>query len=69
MVSQEAASVKQMMLEGKIVPYEVTLGLLQNVMESSGKQRFLIDGFPRALDQAFAFEKKVSSKIVALLHD
>ncbi len=55
----EAAAVKQIMVEGKIVPYEVTLGLLQRVMDASGKQRFLVDGFPRALDQAFAFEKKI----------
>ena len=55
----EAAAVKQMMVDGKIVPYEITLSLLQRVMEQSGRQRFLIDGFPRALDQAFAFEKKI----------
>ena len=57
--SSAAASIKQMMHEGKIVPYEVTLGLLQRAMDQSGRQRFLIDGFPRALDQAFAFEKKI----------
>ncbi len=55
----EAAAVQKIMLEGKIVPYEVTLGLLQKVMDESGCNKFLIDGFPRALDQGFAFEKKV----------
>lgn len=33
--------------EGKIVPAEVTIGLLRAAMERSGKNKFLIDGFPR----------------------
>ena len=36
--------------EGKIVPVEVTVGLIKAAMENSikaGKHRFLIDGFPR----------------------
>ncbi|CAM6120432.1 unnamed protein product [Calypogeia fissa] len=50
---------EKLMKEGKLVPLEVTLTLLQNAMNSSGKNRFLIDGFPRAVDQAKAFENKV----------
>jgi UMP-CMP kinase len=33
--------------EGKIVPAEVTVRLLRNAMESSGSNKFLVDGFPR----------------------
>ena len=33
--------------EGKIVPAEVTIGLLKTAMEASGRSKFLIDGFPR----------------------
>ncbi|KAF9532440.1 UMP-CMP kinase [Crepidotus variabilis] len=57
--------------EGTIVPMEVTIKLLENAMEaelkkrttgegwSNGLGRFLIDGFPRKLDQAFKFEEDV----------
>ncbi|KAJ3309920.1 hypothetical protein HDV04_005550 [Boothiomyces sp. JEL0838] len=44
--------------EGKIVPMEITIGLLKEAMKKSGSHRFLIDGFPRALDQAQEFEKQ-----------
>ncbi|ORY05319.1 UMP-CMP kinase [Basidiobolus meristosporus CBS 931.73] len=45
--------------EGKIVPHEVTIALLRNAMKASGSKRFLVDGFPRAMDQALEFEKSV----------
>jgi UMP-CMP kinase len=32
---------------GQIVPVEITIELLRAAMEKSGKQDFLIDGFPR----------------------
>lgn len=32
------------------MPAEVTVGLLKKAMEASGKQKFLIDGFPRSVD-------------------
>jgi len=57
--------------EGNIVPMEVTVKLLENAMRdalesncnrnawSDGKGRFLIDGFPRKMDQALKFDKEV----------
>jgi len=57
--------------EGTIVPMEVTVKLLKNAMSaamaegskgegwSSGHGRFLIDGFPRKMDQAIKFEEEV----------
>ncbi|KAF2749807.1 UMP-CMP kinase-like protein [Sporormia fimetaria CBS 119925] len=49
--------------EGRIVPMEVTIQLLENAMKATmdreGKTMFLIDGFPRKLDQAHAFERSV----------
>jgi UMP-CMP kinase len=45
--------------EGKIVPMEVTIGLLEKRIIESDSNRFLIDGFPRQLNQALAFEKEV----------
>lgn len=49
------------MKEGKIVPMEITIALLEQAMRESGAKRFLIDGFPRAMDQAIKFEDDVSS--------
>ena len=49
-----------LMKEGKLVPVEITLELLKNAMTRSSSSQFLIDGFPRALDQAEAFEKQVA---------
>lgn len=55
--------------DGLIVPMEVTIALLENAMKESieqdNKTRFLIDGFPRKLDQAEKFEETVvESKFV-----
>ena len=35
---------------GKIVPVEVTVRLLKKAMDESGKTKFLIDGFPRNMN-------------------
>jgi UMP-CMP kinase len=59
--------------EGNIVPMEVTVKLLENAMHAAlqsksglgwedGKGRFLIDGFPRKMDQALKFEEDVRSQ-------
>ncbi|KAI9016457.1 adenylate kinase-domain-containing protein [Phycomyces nitens] len=49
--------------EGEIVPMEVTILLLEKAMKESrdtdNKSRFLIDGFPRKMDQAIKFESTV----------
>lgn len=55
--------------DGLIVPMEVTIALLENAMKESIEQdkkaRFLIDGFPRKMDQANKFEEcVVESKFV-----
>ena len=48
-----------LMKEGKLVPMEITIKLLKDAMLKSENKKFLIDGFPRALDQAVAFEDSV----------
>ncbi|KAI8868258.1 uridylate kinase ura6 [Ramicandelaber brevisporus] len=49
--------------EGKIVPMYVTIALLRNAMQAAydanGTTRFLIDGFPRKMDQALEFDETV----------
>ena len=47
--------------EGKIVPADVTVSLLNNAMEKSGSTKFLVDGFPRDLDNLRCWEKKMSA--------
>ena len=39
--------------------FQVIIGLLRTAMVTSGAKEFLIDGFPRAMDQAARFEEMV----------
>jgi len=57
--SQVGELIRNYMKDGKIVPMEITITLLEKAMIENDSNRFLIDGFPRQLDQAFAFEKEV----------
>ncbi|GAA5988265.1 hypothetical protein JCM10908_002139 [Rhodotorula pacifica] len=85
--SEFGAMIKEHIKEGKIVPMEVTIKLLENAMRAAmsseageGKEaneqsgatiparRFLIDGFPRQMDQAVKFDESVCpSKLVLFL--
>jgi len=73
--SQFGEMIKTYIKEGTIVPMEVTVQLLENAMRSSiesGKNvnnMFLIDGFPRKLDQAHAFERSVCPSKFTLFFD
>lgn len=67
--SSYGAMIKEHIKEGIIVPMEVTIKLLENAMRESldnkevkdGKPSlFLIDGFPRQMDQAIKFDESVS---------
>ena len=60
--SQYGALISKFIQEGEIVPLEITVGLLQNAMQEyvrKDKRKFLIDGFPRKMDQAIGFEANV----------
>ncbi|WVN88030.1 uncharacterized protein L203_103229 [Cryptococcus depauperatus CBS 7841] len=69
--STYGAMITEHITEGKIVPMEVTIKLLENAMSetlssppstpgwSNGHGRFLIDGFPRKIDQAIKFDESV----------
>ena len=76
--SQYGELIKTYIREGKIVPMEITVALLSNAMADSlasnpppagTKSRFLIDGFPRKLDQAVFFEQTVCPSEVVLFLD
>lgn len=55
--SPEGNMVADMIKQGQIVPSEVTVNLLLDAMKASGKDRFLIDGFPRNKENRDAWER------------
>ena len=69
--SQYGDLIRTCIREGTIVPMHVTIKLLENAMRAElnkrttgegwadGQGRFLIDGFPRKMDQALKFEEDV----------
>ncbi|CAN6607281.1 uridylate kinase [Trichomonascus vanleenenianus] len=62
--SQYGELIDRYIREGLIVPQEITIALLQNAMKKAiaekGINKFLIDGFPRKMDQAVKFEEDVA---------
>ncbi|KAH7364483.1 adenylate kinase-domain-containing protein [Rhexocercosporidium sp. MPI-PUGE-AT-0058] len=67
--------IKSYIKDGKIVPMEVTVQLLENAMtevvnkDKDHKGKFLIDGFPRKMDQALKFEETVCPSKFVLFFD
>ena len=57
--SEVGQQCQEIMKEGKLVPTEVTLGLIKKAMAQSEQKTFIIDGFPRAVDQGEAFEAAI----------
>ncbi|XP_021748458.1 UMP-CMP kinase 3-like [Chenopodium quinoa] len=54
--SENGTMIQNMIKEGKIVPAEVTIKLLQKAIQESGNEKFLIDGFPRNEENRASFE-------------
>ena len=67
--------IKSYIKDGKIVPMEVTVQLLENAMtevvnkDNDKRGKFLIDGFPRKMDQALKFEETVCPSKFVLFYD
>ena len=53
--TKEGNECAEMMQQGKIVPSSVTVNLLKTAMKESGQSKFLIDGFPRNLENRDTF--------------
>lgn len=68
--SEYGALIKEYITEGRIVPMQVTIKLLENAMTAAVKAtnatRFLVDGFPRQLDQAYKFDESVCPSSLVL---
>ncbi|WVQ73610.1 hypothetical protein IAR50_003190 [Cryptococcus sp. DSM 104548] len=79
--SELAEKIREWMNEGKVVPVEVIMTLLKKAMQaffssppslpgwSTTEGRFLIDGFPRKMDQATGFDSTICEAQVVLFFD
>jgi len=78
--SEYGQLIQKCIREGDLVPMHVTIKLLENAMTvaleenrpgdgwANGKGRFLIDGFPRKMDQALQFEEDVCLSSLVLFY-
>nr|KAI8748241.1 Adenylate kinase isoenzyme 5 [Biomphalaria glabrata] len=63
-------AVKDLVVNGELAPEEVTLELLHDILKHSTQaEGFIIQGFPRDMEQAKEFEKKISKVDAVLLLD
>lgn len=65
--SEKGKMIDEFKKEGKIVPSEVTVELLQKAMQNSPNKKFLIDGFPRNEENRIVFEEIVNIEPVLVL--
>lgn len=64
--------IAQYIKEGTIVPQEITIALLEQAIKdkySTGATRFLVDGFPRKMDQALTFEQQIAKSSFTLFFE
>ncbi|CEP62205.1 uncharacterized protein LALA0_S04e10220g [Lachancea lanzarotensis] len=64
--------IKHYIKEGLIVPQEVTVALLKQAIQENfdkGNKKFLVDGFPRKMDQAITFEEQIVPSKFTLFFD
>ncbi|KAF8883546.1 UMP-CMP kinase [Infundibulicybe gibba] len=76
--SQYGELIRKCIREGAVAPVEIITGLLKNSMQAildegrssegwgEGQGRFLIDGFPRKMDQAIKFDETVCKSSLVL---
>ena len=67
--SKDGELISSFIKEGKIVPASITIGLLKKAMEENAGATFLIDGFPRKLDQAKMFMRMNGRPMFVLFFD
>jgi UMP-CMP kinase len=64
--SELAEMINSFIRDGKIVPAEITVRLLRNAMEKSGATKFLVDGFPRDINNLRCWEENMSALVDVL---
>ncbi|TYZ58978.1 hypothetical protein PybrP1_011762 [[Pythium] brassicae (nom. inval.)] len=58
--SENGELIDRMIKEGQIVPVQITLALLQQAMVTSGRDLFLVDGFPRNFDNLQGWQAEMA---------
>ncbi|BAS96674.1 Os06g0203500 [Oryza sativa Japonica Group] len=58
--SENGTMIDTIITEGKIVPSEITIKLLQEAIIKGGNDKYIIDGFPRNEENRVVFESVVS---------
>ena len=53
---------KSYMDAGQLVPDEIVIGMVEEVVAKLGNQSFILDGFPRTVPQALALETLLASR-------
>ncbi|XP_059179679.1 adenylate kinase isoenzyme 5-like isoform X1 [Physella acuta] len=69
--SERGHKLTEIMEKGELVPLEVVLGLMKEAMQAKAatSKGFLIDGYPRELEQGLRFEKEVAPASFVLCFD
>ncbi|GFP88276.1 ump-cmp kinase [Phtheirospermum japonicum] len=60
--SENGSMILSLIKEGKIVPSEVTVQLIQKAIEARENDRYLIDGFPRSEENRIAYERVIGAE-------
>ena len=63
--SETATMINNYIVEGKIVPGEVTVGLMKKAIEKNGwnKKKYMIDGFPRSKENLEVWQRIMGDTI------
>ena len=63
--SPDGDLINNIILQGKIVPVQITVNLIKKAMEKNGwsMKQFLIDGFPRNQDNVDGWEEVLSEHV------
>ncbi|KAJ8039998.1 UMP-CMP kinase [Holothuria leucospilota] len=61
--SKDGDLIEHCIVEGKIVPSEITVRLIDNAMKKSSSQKFVVDGYPRNEDNLTGWERLMGSKV------
>lgn len=60
--SKDGDLIESCITEGKIVPVEITISLIEKAMNKSPVKKFIIDGFPRNEDNLTGYNKRMDGK-------
>ena len=66
--SERGKNLNEMMQKGLLVPNQIVLDMIKDAIQKnlSTSKGFLIDGYPRAVEQALEFEKQVLFSFASL---